>query len=915
MEHITNFLQENNISVAIVLAVGMFACVVMFFGLTVFSSKKKETKKPKKRGEKTDTGIQPPQRNVKVERNTSSNNTNSKDAKDDKKAKSARAKELRKELRELDKQRHAKSKLPLSVQQTIPYTASYDNGVLELCKTKTGKYKYSVCFAFEDINYSTLKPDEAKVKFMRYVDLLNGLPPECDAFLILHNQKRSLESVMEEIKIPDRDEPGEETYNEYRHIYNDIMAAKILTGSSAVRKERYFVITIEAANQLEAFSTFTRIESEITSAFKAIGSRAKRTSSMERFIMLHDFYRPKHIGELEKQNLPWKEMAQNLISMKDYICSDSIVFHKDYIEIDDVFAKCVFINDYPSIMSDKFLGEITNVNFTSLLSLSIHPIKMDDGIKIIRKQILGMESNKQEAQKKAVKAGYSPDMINHHLKESLDDAEIMLNDVQKDNQKLFETGYIYMITGSSKEELDRNTNTIQTIASKYLCQIRLLPYQQEQALNQVLPYGYNDLPIKRTLTTNSTAIFMPFVAKEMMQTEDLGKGRGFYYGVNAISGNLIFFNRLYLLNANGFILGASGSGKSFATKREVLNVLLNTNKNNEVIIIDPDGEYAPFIKGFGGEHIIVSPDSTNYINPMEMDRDYNIQDNGKVGDPIRGKSDFILSLCEEALAIKDMGITPTQRSFIDKCVRVTYREFVEHDFAPEYEPTFKELQASFDNLAKFEEEWEIARSFELYSSGSLNVFSHRTNVNINKRLVCYDISMLGKSLNTMGQLIMLDAVWNRVLKNRKKGIRTWLYSDEFTVLLRKESSKVFFLDTFKRIRKMGGSCTGLTQNITSLYRDDDAMEMLANAEFVYMLNQAPTDRVQLASILNMSETELEYVSDVDKGCGIIKAGRHIIPFKDQFPKDNVLYEMMTTDPEERKKIDNLGDEDMPKEAV
>ena len=902
LEAIMNIINEADSSQLIM--AGLAVVLIFLFLMVAIGSatKKKPTNKKANKNKKSTSKGKSTKKKTKKKVSVTRNANEDVVTKEDTTEKSAKAKKLRKEIQELNKQRKAFSELPKSVQDTIPYLAEYDHGVLELERKKNGKYKYSMVMEFEDMNYSTLKPEEAKTIFLRYVELLNALPPESDVFLVINNQKQDVESLKEEVFIKNR----EDGFNEYRHIYNEVMESKIISGNSHLHKKRYMVIAIEASNQLEAFSLFTRIEGELLANFKSIGTKGRRLSTMERFEVLHDIYRPENIGEFGKLNLNWGKLKKQHISMKDYICPDSFYFQPDYFKMGEKYARCVFINDYPSVLSDKFLQEMTNVGFSELVSIAIHPLKMEEGIKIVKKQILGMESNKQEAQKKAIKAGYDPSMINHTLQDSLADAEGLLDDIQNDNQKLFETSYLIMLTADSKQELENNTQTLQTIASKYLCQIRKLQYQQEQALNQCMLFGHNTLPIRRTLTSNGTAIFVPFVAQELTQTKNTGKGKGFYYGMNAVSGNMIHFNRLNLLNPNAFILGASGSGKSFSAKREMLNILLNTD--DEVIVIDPDGEYVPFVKGFGNlaEHIEVSPTSSNHINPMDMDKEYNIDENGKVGDPIIAKSDFIISLCEEALSLNGMGITPIQRSFIDECVRETYVEYIAHDFDKAYQPTFKELQETFNAKASLPDHTEVKEAFKLYSTGSLSVFANKTNVNIKRRFVVYDIHALGKSLNTMGQLIMLDNVWNHILENRKKGIRTWLYVDEFTVLLRRESSKIFFLDTYKRIRKIGSSATGLTQNITSLLRDDDALEMLGNAEFIYLLNQSPGDRVQLANILHMSETELEYVSDVDKGCGVIKAGRNIIPFKDKFPKDNKLYEMMTTDPEERKKIDKLG---------
>lgn len=810
--------------------------------------------------------------------------------KEERKALIDRKKQLNKELAELDKERHKKSKLSASVQKTIAFNADFKDGVFEIAKEKEKKI-YSICFAFEDINYSTLKVDDAKNIFIRYRDLINLLPADADAFIGINNTKINIERYREEIKIPYR----EDGYNSYRDEMNAIYDEVLLSGNQRLKKERYLVISMAFENVIEAFSNFSRLEGEILQAFKRIGSKARRMSTMERHEKLHDIFRPEEKGKFnEHNNLDFEQLSKWKISMKDYICPDGFEFKANYFMMGEKYAQTLFVLDFPATMSDMFIARLTDVSFDVLTTLTIKPMYMADGIKLINKSLLGMESDKQKQEKKNMKEGFAPDMINRELKDSLIDAELFREDVKQNNQKVFFFSLIIMHTADSLGELESQKKTLQGIATQFLLQLRPLTNQQETGLAQSLPLGHNILDISTTTTSDSTSIFIPFISQE------LNSKKGFYYGLNATSKNPIFFNRIELLNGNGFTLGASGSGKSFASKREMANILMNTD--DDVIVIDPDGEYVPFLKALKGEHIVISATSSHHINPLDLDKDYLAEK----GDPIIAKQEFIASVIETAIGDSYMGgLSAKQKSVIDRCVKKAYEPLVENGFDPAFTPTFKDLYKIFLQDDSKSTGRDLAEAFDRFVNGSLSVFSYPTNVDIQKRFAVFDISELGKQLNAMGSLIMLDAVWQRVLKNRKAGKRTWVYVDEFTVLLRIESSKTFFLDVFKRIRKMQGCATGITQNITSLFRDADAMEMLANAEFVYMLSQSASDRLQLADILEMSETEIEHVTDAEKGCGILKAGRFIIPFRDSFPKGTELYKAMTTDPEERKIIDGL----------
>ena len=805
-------------------------------------------------------------------------------------------KQLTKELNELNKLRVRKSELNKTVQNTVPYTTELDNGVIEIEKCPDGKSYYSIGFSFEDINYSTLSTDEAKSKFLRYMDLINLFPTEAYMVqIILDNHTIDVDKLENTIKI---DEKNDE-FEPLRDEINEMMHDKIHSGNNHLSKERFMVLSLKADSPSDAYSKFSRLEGAFVKAFNRIGTKAKRLTTMERLALLHDTYRPDHVGEFNKDGrLDYKELQKWRISSKDYIAPDSFDFFTDYFMMGDKYGQTMFINMFPASLNDKFLTDLTDQRFDVSVSVNIEPLIMQEAIKTVNKQILDMQADKQTEQKKALKNGYSPDMINHNVEEALEDGLTLRNIITNENQKMYYASIVIRHTANSEEELRDNARTLQGIAQQHICQLRPLGNQQERGLKQSLPLGHKCLKISRSFTTENIACLMPFLSKELMQKN------GFYYGTNAVSGNLIIFDRKTLMNSNGFILGTSGSGKSFSAKREMLWVLLATD--DDLIVIDPEGEYIPFLKMMGGERIEISTTSPHHLNPLDLSAEYTAGE----GDPITGKCSFMLTVIETAISSnEDEGLNAVQKAMIDNCLRKVYEPLIAHNYDPAYIPTFIDLQKIFDSRQDSLYGKEIAEAFQLFTTGSLSLFAHRTNVNIKHRFAIYDISKLDKQLNALGSLIMLDAVWNRVIENRKRGKRTWVYVDEFTVLLRRESSKQFFLDVFKRIRKYQGTPTGITQNITSLLRDPDAMEMLANAEFIYMLNQSATDRDALEEILKLSPTQLDYVTDSDKGCGIMKAGRNIVPFNDEFKKDTKCYEAMTTDPDERSKIDSDKDKE------
>lgn len=772
----------------------------------------------------------------------------------------------------LKKEKSAKKKvrIPKTTQQSIPYSMAFEDGIL-----LHGRNRYSKSFQFKDINYQVAKQEDQEEVFAKYCEFLNFFDNSVDLQITITNKNFNKDDFEDKLIIKGKNDELET----FRTEYNTMLKKKIVGGKNEIKKDKFITVSIEGNSIDEARNTFQRIESETHNVFKRMGSSITGLDLNQRLELLHDIYRVGQEGHFRYD--PTEHKRKGLIT-KDLVAPDSFTFKRDHMIVGDKYARAIYIKDLPTFLNDKLLSEISDFSFNLILTMNIKSVDSVKALRIVKKQITGMEANKIEYQKRSLKNGYLEAFIPHELKHSLDEAKELLDDLINKNQKMFLTNILIVHFADSLDALNKDGKEIMNIASKFLCQIGTLHYQQEDALNSVIPYGLNLIKASRTLTTESTAIFMPFTNQELFQED------GMYYGLNAVSRNLIMFNRLSLKNPNGFILGTPGSGKSFAAKREMVNVLLNTD--DDVIIIDPEREYTRLVSNFKGEVIHISAGSKNFINPLDMTMDYADDD-----DPLLLKSDFILSLCEVIVGGR-YGLSPREKSIIDRCLKLTYHNYLQ-TFNQEDVPTlydfYEQLKAQDDDEAN-----QLAIALELYVKGNLSVFSNKTNININNRFVCFDIKDLGKQLKTMGMLIVLDQVWNRITLNRSKGKRTWIYMDEIYLLFANEYSANFLFELYKRARKWGGVPTGITQNVEDLLKSELARRMLSNSDFLMMLNQAPSDRNELADLLNISDTQLSYVTNSDSGQGLLFVGNAIVPFKDEFPRNTKLYKMMTTKVEE-----------------
>ncbi|MDR0930345.1 MAG: ATP-binding protein [Clostridiales bacterium] len=764
----------------------------------------------------------------------------------------------------------SKKTIPKSSQDTVPYKRILPDGVVYL-----GGNKYCKSISFTDINYQIARQEDQENIFIRYGEFLNSFDVSTGVQITIVNKAMNRAKFEKDMMVKYR----HDFLDHLREEYNQMLKKQMTQGSNEIEREKFVTLSITAKDDEKAVATLTRLENETIANLKKLGSKGESVGVKKRIELLHEFFRPL---DLQSTKIDYDRLQEQGITTKDLIAPDSFSFKRNYFMMGEKYARALYVNQLPSFLSDKFIASMTENAIQMMLTMNIKNINPEEALRIVRHQITGMETNKIDQQKKALRSGYDMTMISHDLKHSLDEAEELLDDLINKNQKMFLTNIVIVHTADTLEQLNGDTDTLMSTGRKALCNLGVLNFQQEQGMNSALPLGINTIHATRSLTTESTAVFMPFTSQELMQKD------GMYYGLNAVSKNLLMFNRKHLKNPSGFILGTPGSGKSFSAKREMVNVLLNTD--DDVLIIDPEREYTPVAQNFRGTLINISTSSQNYINPMDMTSDYSDDEN-----PVVLKSEFILSLCETLLG-GNVGLSGTERTIIDRCVRNVYAEYIQ-DFNQDKIPTLLDFQLMLERQPEPEARG-IALALEIYTKGSLSIFANKSNVNLANRLVVFDIKDLGKQLKTMGMLIVLDAIWNRITTNRLSGKRTWIYMDEIYLLFTNEHSAQFLFELYKRARKWGGIPTGITQNVEDLLQSDLARRMLSNSDFLLMLNQAGPDRIELANLLNISNTQLSYVTNADAGQGLLFSGDAIIPFVDKFPTNTKLYHMMTTKPEE-----------------
>lgn len=741
-----------------------------------------------------------------------------------------------------------------------------------ICRVGTDYYTKTV--QFQDINYQLAQQEDKTEIFEEWCSFLNFFDSSINFQLSFENMATDVSDFEKSIAISHKNDG----FDDVRDEYSEVLLHQMEAGNNGLTKTKYLTFGIHAESMKTAKPRLIHIETDILNNFKRLGVQAERLNGADRLELMH---RQFHMGDDAKFRFDWKYLAGSGLSVKDFIAPSSFSFPTGrYFQIGEMYGCMSFLSIDASDISDRLLADFLSMESSQIVTMHIQSVDQNEAIKTIKHTITELDRSKIEEQKKAVRAGYDMDIIPSDLATYGRDAKALLKELQSQNERMFLLTFLVMNTGRTKQELENNVFQAASIAQKHNCNLVRLDYQQEQGLMSTLPLASNLIEIQRGMTTSSTAIFVPFTTQELFQRGD----EALYYGLNALSNNMIMVDRKKLKNPNALILGTPGSGKSFSAKREIANSFLVTD--DDIIISDPEAEYAPLVARFGGQVIKISPTSDQYINPMDINMNYSDDDN-----PVALKADFILSLCELIVGNKD-GLRPVEKTVIDRCIRQIYQKYFENP-GPEHMPILGDLYEAL--LAQEEPEAKhVATALEIYVSGSLNVFNHRTNVELTNRLVCYDIKDLGKQLKKIGMLVVQDQVWGRVTENRSQGKSTRYYMDEMHLLLREDQTAAYTVEIWKRFRKWGGIPTGITQNVKDLLASKEVENIFENSDFIYMLNQAVGDRQILAKQLNISPHQLSYVTHSGEGEGLLFYGNVILPFVDRFPTNTELYRIMTT---------------------
>ena len=762
-----------------------------------------------------------------------------------------------------------------SSQQSIPYLQMYTDGV---CKVTSNCY--SKCIRFEDINYKLVGNDEKSAIFENWCDFLNYFDPSVSVqFSFIKQENKNTNEI---IDIPHKND----MFNDVRNEFSEILKTQFSSGNNRVNKARYITFSINAENLASARSRLTRIETDILNNFINLGVTAEVMTGYDRLEMLYDVFH----SNKEEFSFSWDYISSSGLSTKDFIAPSSFRFGDSRtFYMGEKIGSVSFLEILAPELEDTILSEILDLETNMIVNLHIKSIDQAEAIKTIKRKITDLDKMKIEEQKKAIRTGYDMDILPSDLATFGVEAKNLLQDLQNKNERMFLLTFLVVNIADNKRKLNNDIFAVSGIANKYNCSLVRLDYQQEDGLMSSLPLGMNYIPIQRAMTTSSTAIFVPFITQELFQS-----GESIYYGLNSVSNNMIMSDRKKLKNPNGLILGTPGSGKSFSAKREITNAFLVTD--DDIIICDPEAEYYPLVERLKGQVITLSPTGKGqngkiqYINPMDINLNYSEDNN-----PIALKSDFILSLCELIVGGKE-GLQPIEKTVIDRCVKNIYKKYF-IDPKPKNMPILQDLYEEL-LIQPETEALRIASALELYVSGSLNVFNHRTTVEINNRVVCFDIKQLGKQLKKIGMLIVQDQVWNKVTTNRTEKKATRYYIDEFHLLLKEEQTSAYSIEIWKRFRKWGGIPTAITQNVKDLLASREIENIFDNSDFILMLNQASGDREILAKQLNISPSQQKYITNSEAGEGLLFYGNVILPFVDRFPKDTELYRIMTTKPDE-----------------
>jgi hypothetical protein len=757
-----------------------------------------------------------------------------------------------------------------TVQNSIPYLRIFKDGICQVSENF-----YSMTVQFFDTNYVLADFEEQDNIFGKYCMLLNSFDNSIHFQLTFENQNRSKDEIIAAVQIPEQ----EDDFNHIRREYSEMLTSKLMNGSTGQSARKFITFGITANSYKVAKSKLVAIKNDVIKLFKNFGVEAKSLKATERLETLYYSLNP---FRTDKFVFDWKAMLKAGMDTKDFISPPSFKFAKQQFEIGNAYGQVWGMNILAGELSDEILKDFLEVQHLFCVNIHVEPLEQADALKFVKRKLTSVNQMKIDEQKKASQAGYDPDILPPAIQMYVDDIGSLLDDLNSKDEKLFHISISVRNYARNKKELKTQAEMLKRIVSKNNCSIFPYDYRQEQCLMSTLPLGYNKIPSEREMHTSGIAIYVPFTTKELFTLDNCAT----YYGMNTLSGNMIRANRSDLTNPNGLILGTPGSGKSFSVKREILDSFLTTS--DDIIICDPEGEYYPLVNALNGQLIKISVNSTSYINPMDIPLNVEYEEN-----PIAMKSEFITSLCEIIVGGR-YGISAEERSIIDICVNNIYRPYLSDNPSVENMPTMTDLYNELKT--KGEIALRLVNSLEMFVNGSQNLFNHQTNIDMNNRIICFDIRDLGNQLKKLAMLILQETVWNRVSANRAHKKKTRYYIDEFHLLLKDEQTATYSAEIWKRFRKWGGIPTGITQNVKDLLSSSKVENIFENSEFIYMLNQAAGDREILGEKLRISPEQLKFVENSGQGEGLIRFGNIILPFTDNFPKDTEMYRLMTTKP-------------------
>ena len=816
-------------------------------------------------------------------------------------------KEVKKKNKHMEKRRKAKTYIPQTAQETLPYLYDYDNGLFEV---EDGVY--SKTYRLKDVNFIKIKTEEQEQLFLKWCEFLNYFGEDVFFSVTIDNRIVSESELLNNIHY----KTCSDELDVHRVEYNRVMDINMQKAKKNMRQQKLLTISLQADSPYEAEKRFARIGMAIKKNIMSLGSGVKLLSTTERLELIHDKFRKGKEGTFK---IDYNILSKQGLSTKDYVAPTSFsdMNKKDYFQISDGYYRCVYLSNMPTSLSTDFIQDIVDVDFPIMTTVCVEPIANDKALKMVGQNYSKMRNDQIKYEKTAMKSGYSQAFLPRELKQSLDQAAVLLDDIQNKSQKMFFVSVCIMVYGSTMEELEENTSLIKSTARKYTCQIDSFDYQQEDAMKVTFPMGISPRKkcyVDKALTTEATAIFLPF------STTDLYHKNGFYYGINPISSNIILCDRTQFKTPSGFVLGSSGSGKSFAVKREIFNILFRDNETS-IIVIDPEAEYVDFCRMFGGVPINISAGADVHINPMDMSENYGLDVKDDVNatsleikkkKALVKKSDYIMSIIQAMLRDSNgyISLTPRQKSIIDEAVRNVYKEYLDNNFEEKFIPTLKDLHNEINSMRFLSDEkgleaGRLADGINYYINGSMGVFAEKSNVDYNNRFVVFNIKELGEQLTQMALLIILDYIWDKMSKNFTEGKRTYTYADEIHVLFQNEYAAQYIRQLYKRGRKFGLVITGITQDIEDLLSNPVARGMVSNSDFVMMLAQKSENLKLLSEMLKLSEEEQKFVSQVPAGSGLLYAEQVIVPFVDEFPEDSYLYKLISTKFDDEKDTDDI----------